>query len=120
MDPLDIHGSIHGSMNVDVPLGSMDVDVTNIHGYPSSDFTGRSPNALSFYLPVPRSLLRDSDHHLINGSSLCSRASLSISDPTFSSELNTGVLRVRSTEGTLQFRRQKEQPSQRAAFSLPR
>jgi hypothetical protein len=30
MDPLDIHGSIHGSM---------DVDVTNIHGYPSSDFT---------------------------------------------------------------------------------
>jgi hypothetical protein len=40
MDPLDIHGSIHGSMDVDVPLGSMDVDVTNIHGYPSSDFTG--------------------------------------------------------------------------------
>jgi hypothetical protein len=39
MDPLDIHGSIHGSMDVDVPLGSMDVDVTNIHGYPSSDFT---------------------------------------------------------------------------------
>jgi hypothetical protein len=40
MDPLDIHGSIHGSMDVDVPLGSMDVDVTNIHGYPSSAFTG--------------------------------------------------------------------------------
>jgi hypothetical protein len=39
MDSLDIHGSIHGSMDVDVPLGSMDVDVTNIHGYPSSDFT---------------------------------------------------------------------------------
>jgi hypothetical protein len=39
MDPLDIHGSIHGSMDVDAPLGSMDVDVTNIHGYPSSDFT---------------------------------------------------------------------------------
>jgi hypothetical protein len=33
MDPLDIHGSIHGSM---------DVDVTNIHGYPSSDFTATS------------------------------------------------------------------------------
>jgi hypothetical protein len=29
-------------MDVDVPLGSMDVDVTNIHGYPSSDFTGQS------------------------------------------------------------------------------
>ena len=39
MDPLDIHGSIHGSMDVDVPLGSMDVDATNIHGYPSSAFT---------------------------------------------------------------------------------
>jgi hypothetical protein len=39
MDPLDIHGSIHGFMDVDVPLGSMDVDVTNIHGYPSSAFT---------------------------------------------------------------------------------
>jgi hypothetical protein len=39
MDPLDIYGSIHESMDVDVPLGSMDVDVTNIHGYPSSDFT---------------------------------------------------------------------------------
>jgi hypothetical protein len=39
MDPLDIHGSIHGSMDVDVPLGSMDVDVTNIHGYPSSAIT---------------------------------------------------------------------------------
>jgi hypothetical protein len=38
--PLDIHGSIHGFMDVDVPLGSMDVDVTNIHGYPSSAFTG--------------------------------------------------------------------------------
>jgi hypothetical protein len=24
---------------VDVPLGSMDVDVTNIHGYPSSAIT---------------------------------------------------------------------------------
>jgi hypothetical protein len=31
---------IHGFMDVDVPLGSMDVDVTNIHGYPSSAFTG--------------------------------------------------------------------------------
>jgi hypothetical protein len=39
MDPLDIHGSIYGFMDVDVPLGSMDVDVTNIHGYPSSAFT---------------------------------------------------------------------------------
>jgi hypothetical protein len=39
MDPLDIHRSIHGFMDVDVPLGSMDVDVTNIHGYPSSAFT---------------------------------------------------------------------------------
>jgi len=27
------------SMDVDVPLGSMDVDVTNIHGYPSNAFT---------------------------------------------------------------------------------
>jgi hypothetical protein len=27
---------------VDVPLGSMDVDVTNIHGYPSNAFTGRA------------------------------------------------------------------------------
>jgi hypothetical protein len=27
---------------VDVPLGSMDVDVTNIHGYSSSAFTGRN------------------------------------------------------------------------------
>jgi hypothetical protein len=26
-------------MDVDVPLGSMDVDVTNIHGYPSNAFT---------------------------------------------------------------------------------
>jgi hypothetical protein len=41
MDPLDIHGSIHGFMDVDVPLGSMDVDVTNIHGYPSSAFTAK-------------------------------------------------------------------------------
>jgi hypothetical protein len=39
MDPLDIHGYIHRYMDVDVPLGSMDVDVTNIHGYPSSAFT---------------------------------------------------------------------------------
>jgi hypothetical protein len=29
-------------MDVDVPLGFMDVDVTNIHGYPSSDFTATS------------------------------------------------------------------------------
>jgi hypothetical protein len=42
MDPLDIHGSIHGFIDVDVPLGSMDVDVTNIHGYPSSAFTDSS------------------------------------------------------------------------------
>lgn len=46
MDPLDIHGSIHGSMDVNVPLGSMDVDVTNIHGYPSSAFTGKFPASL--------------------------------------------------------------------------
>jgi hypothetical protein len=47
MDPLDIHGSIHGFMDVDVPLGSMDVDVTNIHGYPSSAFTGVVTGMLS-------------------------------------------------------------------------
>jgi hypothetical protein len=40
MDVLDIHGLSTGSMDVDVPLGSMDVDVTNIHGYPYSAITG--------------------------------------------------------------------------------
>jgi hypothetical protein len=40
MDPLDIYGSIYRSMDVDVPLGSMDVDVTNIYRYLSSAFTG--------------------------------------------------------------------------------
>jgi hypothetical protein len=32
---------------VDVPLGSMDVDVTNIHGYPSSAFTALDISAAS-------------------------------------------------------------------------
>jgi hypothetical protein len=49
MDPLDIPGSIHGSMDVDVPLGSMDVDVTNIHGYPSSAITGEDHVEFSAY-----------------------------------------------------------------------
>jgi hypothetical protein len=31
-------------MDVDVPLGSMDVDVTNIHGYPSNAFTATAPS----------------------------------------------------------------------------
>jgi hypothetical protein len=34
-------------MDVDVPLGSMDVDVTNIHGYPSSDFTEGGNSAVT-------------------------------------------------------------------------
>jgi hypothetical protein len=38
---MNLRQDIHGSMDVDVPLGSMDVDATNIHGYPSSAFTAQ-------------------------------------------------------------------------------